>query len=161
MEDPASKHYRLFYSANGRVVTFDNLVKRVKTLVSETNELFNVYIGTDSSGARIGLVEFVSVVVVYQVGNGGTYFYKKWREKVLSRKERLIAEGAYSLALSELLTRSVAGLRRDLEIHLDINKNGLSKDVVREVAGMIKGSGYRLQIKPYAFAASTVADRLT
>ena len=44
---------------------------------------------------------------------------------------------------------------------MDIGRNGPTKDMIKEVVGMIKGSGYMVRIKPEAYAASTVADRYT
>jgi predicted RNase H-related nuclease YkuK (DUF458 family) len=44
-------------------------------------------------------------------------------------------------------------------IHADIGENGATKDMIREVTGLIRGNGFEPKIKPEAFAASTVADR--
>lgn len=47
----------------------------------------------------------------------------------------------------------------ELEIHVDIGPNGPTKEMIREIVGMIKGSGFFVKIKPEAFAAATLADR--
>jgi predicted RNase H-related nuclease YkuK (DUF458 family) len=44
-------------------------------------------------------------------------------------------------------------------IHADIGENGATKDMIREVMGLIRGNGFEPKIKPESFAASTVADR--
>jgi predicted RNase H-related nuclease YkuK (DUF458 family) len=44
-------------------------------------------------------------------------------------------------------------------IHADIGENGATKDMIREVTGLIRGNGFEPKIKPESFAASTVADR--
>jgi predicted RNase H-related nuclease YkuK (DUF458 family) len=44
-------------------------------------------------------------------------------------------------------------------IHADIGENGATKDMIKEVIGLIKGNGFEPKIKPEAFVASTVADR--
>jgi len=44
-------------------------------------------------------------------------------------------------------------------IHADIGENGATKDMIKEVIGLIKGNGFEPKIKPESFAASVVADR--
>ncbi|MBZ9571838.1 hypothetical protein KJA15_00665 [Patescibacteria group bacterium] len=44
-------------------------------------------------------------------------------------------------------------------IHADVGENGQTKDMIREVTGLIRGNGFEPKIKPAAFVASTVADR--
>jgi len=46
-------------------------------------------------------------------------------------------------------------------IHADIGENGQTKDMIREVTGLIRGNGFEPKIKPDSFVASTVADRYT
>ena len=38
---------------------------------------------------------------------------------------------------------------------------GLTKEMVKEVTGLIRGNGFEPRIKPFSFAASVVADRYT
>lgn len=47
----------------------------------------------------------------------------------------------------------------ELEIHVDIGSNGPTREMIKEIVGMIKGSGFFVKIKPEAFAAANVADR--
>lgn len=47
----------------------------------------------------------------------------------------------------------------ELEIHVDIGRGGPTREMIREIVGMIKGSGFYVKIKPEAFAAANVADR--
>jgi predicted RNase H-related nuclease YkuK (DUF458 family) len=44
-------------------------------------------------------------------------------------------------------------------IHADVGENGQTKDMIKEVVGLIKGNGFEPKIKPESFVASTVADR--
>lgn len=44
-------------------------------------------------------------------------------------------------------------------IHADIGENGQTRDMIKEVTGLIRGNGFEPKIKPAAFVASTVADR--
>ena len=49
----------------------------------------------------------------------------------------------------------------NIEIHLDVGRIGETKDLIREVVGMITGSGFEARIKPDSYGASKVADRYT
>ena len=44
-------------------------------------------------------------------------------------------------------------------IHADVGENGQTRDMIKEVVGLIRGNGFEPKIKPEAFVASTVADR--
>jgi len=50
-------------------------------------------------------------------------------------------------------------LSSDLEIHVDIGNNGPTREMIKEITGMIRGSGFDVKIKPEAFAAANVADK--
>lgn len=65
--------------------------------------------------------------------------------------------------IATLFTERLAEVGADLnlEIHLDVGTNGATKSLVKEVVGMVNGSGYPCKIKPDAFGAATVADRYT
>jgi predicted RNase H-related nuclease YkuK (DUF458 family) len=49
----------------------------------------------------------------------------------------------------------------NVQIHLDVGENGQTRDLIREVVGMVVGSGFDARIKPDSFGASSVADRHT
>ncbi|OIP75689.1 hypothetical protein CO121_01205 [bacterium (Candidatus Gribaldobacteria) CG_4_9_14_3_um_filter_36_15] len=46
-------------------------------------------------------------------------------------------------------------------IHADIGENGKTKDMIKEVVGLIRSNGFEAKVKPESFAASVVADRFT
>jgi len=48
----------------------------------------------------------------------------------------------------------------DLEIHADVGTNGETKNIINEVVGVIRGSGFVVKTKPESFGASSVADHL-
>jgi len=47
----------------------------------------------------------------------------------------------------------------ELEIHVDIGSIGPTREMIKEIVGMIKGSGFFVKIKPESFAASSIADK--
>ncbi|HRU32970.1 MAG TPA: ribonuclease H-like YkuK family protein, partial [bacterium] len=44
-------------------------------------------------------------------------------------------------------------------IHVDIGMKGETRQLIKEVVGMITSSGYSAKIKPESFGASKVADK--
>src|SRR5207302_5588317 len=49
----------------------------------------------------------------------------------------------------------------EVEIHLDVGASGETKRIIRELVGMVQGSGYAAITKPDSYGASKVADRET
>lgn len=47
----------------------------------------------------------------------------------------------------------------ELEIHVDIGTIGPTREMIKEIVGMIKGSGFFVKIKPDSFAATSLADK--
>jgi len=73
-------------------------------------------------------------------------------------------EAATSLETASKLAQDLAEkghTELNLEIHLDIGQNGQTKEMIRDIVGMITGSGFDAKIKPYSCGASTVADKYT
>jgi len=65
----------------------------------------------------------------------------------------------------KLLEKESNGLNQEiifsneLEIHVDIGQKGPTREMIREIVGMVKGSGFFVRIKPEAFAAASLADK--
>jgi predicted RNase H-related nuclease YkuK (DUF458 family) len=99
------------------------------------------------------------------VGKGARYYYhKRWHRKISSLRQRIFYEAALSLeTASEVARRLAENGHADLnvEIHLDVGPGGQTKDLIREVVGMVVGSGFDARIKPDACGASKVADKFT
>lgn len=146
---------------------------------------YKIVIGTDSEVREKG-IEFVCVVAVHRIGCGGRYFWLKlWDQRNLDLRARIYHEATISLALAgallekELEFRNVKAdmsqsineifaslgnskeivFSNELEIHVDIGLGGPTKAMIKEIVGMIKGSGFYVKIKPEAFAAASIADK--
>jgi len=46
-----------------------------------------------------------------------------------------------------------------VEVHIDVGQNGPTREVIKELVGLVKSSGFEARIKPDAYVASTVADK--
>lgn len=126
---------------------------------------YQIVVGTDSQPHNGSGVDFVTAIVVHRVGSGGIYF---WR-RIVNKKHYVLRQRMYEEATMSLeMAETVIGLlhkdgitKYDVEIHVDIGKFGDTREMINEIVGMIRGSGYTVKIKPDSFAASKVADRYT
>jgi hypothetical protein len=151
--------------------TFGNLElsgvreKILEFLSKDPHAQYQLVVGTDSQPHNGSGVDFVTAIVIHRVGTGGIYFWKRVvNKKTYVLRDRMYEEATMSLEMAEtvltLLHRD--GITKyDVEIHVDIGKFGDTHDMINEITGMIRGSGYRVKIKPESYAASKVADRYT
>ncbi len=124
-------------------------------------------VGTDSRQIR-ETCSIVSVVAVQRVGRGGRYFWRRFtRDSLPTLRRRMYMEASESLTLASELSRALDGrleevsgsLDLNLEIHVDVGHRGPTREMMNEIVGMIRGSGYPVRTKPDAYCAAVVADR--
>jgi predicted RNase H-related nuclease YkuK (DUF458 family) len=153
----------IFTSPTLGTLSFEEMFSHLIDYIEEEREKnYNVIVGTDSIEHNNHTI-FVSAIVVHRVGHGGRYFYKKNRHRrINSLRQRMFYEASMSLEVAGLLRNELSKNsfpRLHLEIHLDVGIHGDTKDIIREVVGMVKGSGYEAITKPDAYGATKVADR--
>jgi predicted RNase H-related nuclease YkuK (DUF458 family) len=153
-----------FYSPTKGPLTFDQLVEDLLAFMAEEPDgSYRLIVGSDSH-TRTELC-FVTAIIVHRRGKGARFYYRKRRQhRIRSLRQRIFYEAAMSLTTAERLAQSLAssgttGL--DVEIHLDIGERGETRELIRDVVGMIVGSGFHAEIKPNSYGASKVADRYT
>ncbi len=131
---------------------------------------YKLTIGTDSETKHNkengSYLELITAIVIYRKGFGGRYFWvrrKQPNNKTL--RDKIYQEVLLSLDLAhslvpELKTRlSEYEENYDLEIHIDVGEHGKTRDMIREVVGMVTGSGFIAKTKPHSYAASNIADK--
>ncbi len=153
-----------FVSPTHGVLTFDQVFEDITSYVNEDPEAtYRLIVGTDSRAREE--ITFVTAVVAHRVGKGARYYYEKRKHKPLgSLRQRIYYETALSLDLGSKIAARLArdGLSNvDLEIHLDVGQEGATRSMIREVVGMVTGSGFDAKIKPESYGASSVADKYT
>jgi len=121
-----------------------------------------VHIGTDAQKSAHRM-EFVTVACVLNPGKGGRVFYTRRHErKEISLFEKLSFETWYSLELAiEMNDRfDLPAESEQIWVHVDANPDTRydSSDYVKQLAGMVAGSGFPVLVKPNAWCASHVAD---
>ena len=154
-----------FYNPHAGALSFDEVVAEIiAEMEADPKARYEILVGTDSSTGT-EMIDLVSAIVIHKIGKGGRYFWTRRREpKIPSLRQKIWREAWLSFELAQrLLARLSAAslLPFNLEIHVDIGKNGRTKAMIDEVVGMIIGSGFAVRIKPQAYAASSVADKYT
>ncbi len=124
---------------------------------------YKIIIGSDSQVKSE--TSFITAVIVHRLGKGARYYYhKKTQRKIKSLRQKIFYETALSLEVGGMVHKFFADEGFDhlnVEIHIDVGTQGETKDLIREVVGMVTGSGFSARIKPEAYGASSVADKHT
>ena len=154
-----------FISPTDGKVSFSSVVGRVVRYIESRPEFkYRLIVGSDSE-TNDQRVDYVTAIVVHRVGAGGIYFWQKnIGQKCHTLRERIYNEALLSLdSARKLLTafhvQKVLDL--DLEIHVDVGTNGETREIINEMIGMVRSSGFSVKTKPDSFGASKVADRHT
>lgn len=159
-----------FYSPSKGNMSIGKVIEEIFNYISEKPEKFyDIIVGCDSSSGDEP--HFPVAVVVLRVGEGGRFFLKtvaykgrkfyNWKTRIL---EEVLLSCQLALYLRENFEKKNKSLDNNLRyqfryIHADVGENGQTKDMIREVTGLIRGNGFEPKIKPESFVASTVADR--
>lgn len=156
----------VFYSPTWGTLSLAAIHDRVMAFIAEHPDAsYQVVIGTDSQPSNGNGTDFITAIVVRRIGNGGIYFWRRIADnRRMVLRSRMYQEATLSLVcgqdVMDVFKRN--GLAKyDVEIHVDIGKNGDTREMIAEIVGMIRGSGFAVKIKPDSFAASNVADRHT
>lgn len=159
-----------FHSPTNGPITIGGMIDEISKFVHEDpKSSYRLVIGSDSqikvvSGKK--QIDFVTAVIVHRNGQGARYF---WNRDKFSRipvlREKIYTETERSLDLARDLVpeiRKVMGeAKYDLEIHIDVGSIGQTREMIKEVVGMVNGNGYTARTKPESWGASSVADKYT
>lgn len=168
-----------FFSPTLGNINFVEVISEIRNYISAQPDFFyDIIVGCDSPSSDKPF--FPIAIVVLRRGAGGRFFLKKmtYPDNELKRftnvstnwKQRILQEVYLScelaLSLRETLEKEFGKSRPDFKyqfayIHADVGEHGKTKEMVKEVTGLIKGHGFEPMIKPLSFAASVVADRYT
>lgn len=154
-----------FYSpSKGRLELFEVVEDILAYIREDVNYAYKLIVGSDSQ-PRVANTCFVSAIIIHRQGKGARYYYNKTYEmRVKSLRQRIFYEASMSLHLADQLGQmlKLQGCEdMKVEIHLDIGTHGETKELIREITGMVVGCGFDACIKPNACAASKVADKHT
>lgn len=127
---------------------------------------YTLIVGTDSNSEK--KPDFVTAIVIHRVGKGARYFWTKTNGGRIfhTLRDRIIEEAVISLEAAQAILGELGSLVKSdarpscaFQIHLDVGEEGPTKDMIREVVGMVRGNGFEAKIKPDSCGASSVADK--
>jgi len=138
------------------------IVKDIAVAVVEAAQGDNkaVFIGTDSQ-MHDHKQEYVTAIVVYTEGKGGTTFHTKtFTGEPRSLREKLVNEAWLSVYTAWEIEKVLPAGVDLAAIHLDVNpdKRWASSKYHDEIYGLVKGQGFEVVTKPGAWVASYVAE---
>ncbi len=163
-----------FFSPSKGSLSFKKVIDEIFGYMAELpDNFYEVVVGCDSPSSDKPF--FPIAIVVLRTGFGGRFFLKKmhYPDSFLKRfaninwKNRILQEVYLSCELALYLRETLEkenkpGLKYQFEyIHADVGEQGKTKEMVKEVVGLIRSNGFEPCIKPRSFAASVVADRYT
>jgi len=145
-------------------------------LEEDVNAEYSLVIGTDSheltnskkpaNGTKD--INLVTAIVIHRKGFGGQYFWRRETVRnIHTLREKIYTETITSLNFATifvpLFKKHLNGKEPNynLEIHVDVGEHGESRNMIKEVVGMVTGNGFVAKTKPNAYAASYVADKHT
>lgn len=163
-----------FFSPSKGDLSLEQVISEIFGYMQEKVDCkYEVIVGCDSPSSDKPF--FPIAIVVLRTGFGGRFFLKKmhypdnflkkfanmnWKNRIL---QEVYLSCELALSLKETLEKeNKLGLKYQFEyIHADVGEIGKTKEMVKEVVGLIKSNGFEPRIKPRSFAASVVADRYT
>ena len=159
----------IFHSQTHGNLKVDEIIVKIKEFLEEDDKAeYSLVIGMDShektdtvrpkNGTK--QINLVTAVLVHRKGFGGKYFWRRTNVgNIHSLREKIYAETMSSLSFKKELNGKSPNY--NLEIHVDVGEHGDTRDMIKEVVGMVTGNGFVAKTKPNAYAASYVADKHT
>ena len=132
-----------------------------KSILQEKGN-YKVIVGTDSQNTY--KTKMVVVICLINEGHGGVFFYHiDLLPKIKNLNTKIFTETEKSLEIARELNEYFheEGIRVDVEIHVDIGREGKTKDLIQSILGWITAEGFVAKIKDESYVASTIADRIS
>ena len=163
----------MFRTGSNKPIEFSQIPDAILAYYEKNREIaleMSILIGTDSQ--NFDQTKCVSVICVVAKGKGGIFFYEVSRIPLIRDVRRnLHIETNDSLNLATALVDAFEAdskyhnmyLSVPISIHIDAgnSEKGKTKELIPELVGWVKASGYDAETKPESFVASCVADRLS
>jgi len=162
-----------FYNPTcGDLLIGEVMEEMIKYMEEKPENFYDIIVGCDSSSGDEPT--FPVAIAILRIGEGGRFFLKKIKyspainKKFINWKNRILEEVLIScdlaLSLRESFKNRVQERNSRVEyqfryIHADIGEKGKTKDMIKELTGLIRANGFEPKIKPEAYIATTLADR--
>ncbi len=154
----------VFFGSEGKIFNKREVVREIYDYMSSgPQNVYKIIVGSDSQPLSSDNADFVTAIVVYRVGRGGRYFWRRVNNhKFFNLRDRILKEVMLSLETSvEILKilKENKDVKFDFEVHVDVGPNGKTSELISEVTGIIRAYNFSFKTKPESYAASSVADK--
>ncbi|MCD6284261.1 ribonuclease H-like YkuK family protein [bacterium] len=156
----------IFHSPTKGKMNIEKVAKEISSFIKQKPGKYQLVVGTDSEGSK--RADFITAIIAHRIGRGGIYFWKRTNGNKIyhTLRQRIYEEVNLSLHTAQRLLENLGKHLHyshspgcDLQIHIDVGKNGPTKDIIKEVVGIVRGNGFEAKIKPESYGASIVADK--
>jgi predicted RNase H-related nuclease YkuK (DUF458 family) len=167
----------IFQSQTHGELELEQVIDKIQDFLEEdSNAQYGLVIGTDSHEKNDSVkpangtkdINLVTAIVIHRKGFGGQYFWRRQTVKnIHNLREKIYTETLTSLNFATifvpLFRKHLNGKEPNynLEIHVDVGEHGDTREMIKDVVGMVTGNGFVAKTKPDAYAASYVADKHT
>ena len=142
-----------------KTLTEERIPDIIQFVADHTREGQSLHIGTDS--LQTGrFTQFVTIVAILTPHKGGRVAYaREVVPRISSMRERLLKEVLKSVNLGLELSEVAKG---ELTVSVDANPvlQHKSSKYIQELTALVVSQGFKILVKPDAFAASHVADHV-
>ena len=165
-----------FYNVSEKQMPFEIVINRLKDFIlKDPRSCYVLSIGSDSQ-VHQNETKFITAIHIHRVGKGAWGCLRNYHIKrpINSVREKISMETALSIEIASYFTSQYLNELLDLlipfaddggdllfEIHLDIGRNGMTKELIQEMTGRIESMGIEAKIKPNSYAAFSYANRYT
>lgn len=153
-----------FHSPTKGVLSFNDVLEELLEFIEhEPADTYSVIVGSDSEQGG-SETEYITALVVYRHGRGGRFFTQRTiQSNKATLRDRIWQETTLSTELAQTILDEFQargnGFRK-VQIHVDIGEHGPTKVLIKEICGFVRGMGFVVEIKPQAYAACAVADKV-
>lgn len=140
--------------------------KIVNFINEDPDKYYEIAIGADSMTYSNTI--FTLAITVHRLHSGGIFFYKRMEHKAVKNlrlkleEETQISLDTTDVVLTLLKERGLDITTSDkisFAVHVDVGRNGPTKELIQELEGWVTALGYDCEIKPDSYAASYIADK--
>ncbi|QYY43049.1 hypothetical protein SAMN04489735_105914 [Aneurinibacillus thermoaerophilus] len=176
METKRAYKQGVFYNMSERFFSFDEVFERILHFIAyDPLARYSMAIGTDSHAYQT-YTKFTSAVLIHRIGKGAWGCLRDCivPRRIESLREKISLETSLSQEIAYYITPEMIAKISDvllpyvekgadftMSIHLDIGKQGSTKELIKEMVGRIQAMGIEAKIKPDSYVASSYANRYT
>lgn len=161
-----------FYNLSEQHLNFETVFERIVDFIAQDPaQTYRLSIGTDSK-VHTRVTRFISAIHIHRVGNGawGCLSNRVVHRQIHNVREKIYLETTFSQEIAYLFTPDKLAKLAEmihpkgtflLEIHLDIGRDGLTKEFIYETTERITAMGLTPKIKPESYTAFSYANKYT